>query len=98
SVIAKDAIGFGHEHSPAPVGGDGRKTGVDGGSARHCVRLAAETDHHREGSLVPVWYPAKSESGTTKATLRWPLRSRSAGLQRFCKFCALSAGIAGAGF
>ncbi len=35
---------------------------------------------------------------TTKATLRWPLRSRSAGLRGFFKSCALSASIAGAGF
>ncbi len=35
---------------------------------------------------------------TTKATFRWPSRSRSGGFQGFCEPRALSAGIAGGGF
>jgi hypothetical protein len=40
-------------------------------------------DASGRSSLVPRWYPIASKPGTTKATFRWPLRSRSAGLRGF---------------
>src|SRR5207245_10642523 len=54
--------------------------------------LTATFTAHRAACLA-VWLPTAATHGaafaTTKATLRWPSRSRSAGLQGSCKSYAL---------